>query len=461
MFGGPCERRRRVPELPSVCVIGAGSSGIAVAKEFAERGIPFECFERGDRVGGNWVFRNRTGTAAAYASLHINTSKRRMAYSDFPMPAPYPDFPHHTQMAAYFDAYVDHFGVRDRITFGTGVAHAARRDGGGWEVTLDGGEVRNYDALAVANGHHWDARWPEPAFPGAFDGELLHAHDYRDRSQLEGRDVVVLGMGNSAVDIAVEASHCASSVTLASRRGAHIVPKYLFGRPTDTLSGSPRVPVWLRRLLFTGAMRLAVGPVERYGLPKPDHGLGQAHPTISSDLLNRVVHGRITPKPNIARLAGQRVEFVDGTSVPADLLIFATGYRISFPFLDPEVLSAPDNEIGLYHRVFAPGLPDLAVIGLVQPLGAVMPIAEAQARWFAAFLLGDYALPSEAAMRQAIRADRERMARRYVASKRHTIQVDFDDYLLALARERRAGERRARAGGPVTRADVPAGSMMD
>ena len=112
----------------SVCVIGAGSSGIAAVKALAQRGIAFDCFEKSDRVGGNWVFRNTNGMSSAYRSLHINTSRARMAYSDFPMPDDYPDFPHHTQVAAYFDAYVDHFGLREKITFRD--RGRARRAGG-------------------------------------------------------------------------------------------------------------------------------------------------------------------------------------------------------------------------------------------------------------------------------------------------------------------------------------------
>ena len=152
--------------LPTAAVIGAGSSGIAAAKALHERGIPFTCFEASDRVGGNWVFANKNGMSAAYRQLYINTSRDRMEYSDYPMPKSYPDFPHHTQIAAYFDAYVDHFGFRDRIRFETKVQRAARVDGGGWELTLDDGSVERFDALLVANGHHWDPRWPEPMFPG-------------------------------------------------------------------------------------------------------------------------------------------------------------------------------------------------------------------------------------------------------------------------------------------------------
>src|SRR6185437_12087031 len=186
--------------LPTVCVIGAGSSGIAAAKALHVRGFGFDCFEKSDRVGGNWVYGNCNGMSSAYRSLHINTSRERMEYSDFPMPREYPDFPHHTHIASYFDAYVDHFGFRSRIAFGTGVTHASL-DSRRWRVELDTGEVRLYDALMVANGHHWDPRWPEPPFEGMdeFAGVQLHSHDYKgeDPNFFRDKRVVVLGMGNS------------------------------------------------------------------------------------------------------------------------------------------------------------------------------------------------------------------------------------------------------------------------
>lgn len=435
--------------LPTACVIGAGSSGIAAVKELHQRGFDVTAFEKGDRVGGNWVYGNANGMSAAYDHLHINTSRERMEYSDFPMPKSYPDFPHHSHIAAYFDAYVDHFGFRDRIRFSTGVERVTKRPQGGWEIASEGGGSERYDMLLVANGHHWDPRWPEPAFPGTedFDGEVIHSHSYAEGRALDDRDVVVLGMGNSAMDIAVEASYRARSVTLAARRGAWIVPKYLFGRPVDQLAASARIPFPVRQAIFNGLLRLTVGKVEDYGLHRPDHRFGDAHPTISSDILNRVVHGKLDVKPTITHLAGDHVHFADGTSVHADLVIFATGYKITFPFFDADLISAPDNEISLFKRVFHRDHTDLAFLGLLQPLGAVMPLAEAQSRWVAEYLRGGYALPSPAAMRADMRTDRERMARRYVTSKRHTIQVDFDDYLAELGRERRTGRKRAAAQG--------------
>ena len=437
-------------DLPNVCVIGAGSSGIAAAKALHERGIPFDCFEKSDQVGGNWVFGNRNGMSSAYRSLHINTSRERMEYSDFPMPKSYPDFPHHTHIAEYFNDYVDRFGVRDRIVFETGVDHARRGDDGVWMVGLDTGETRTYDALAVANGHHWDPRWPEPAFPGEFEGKQMHAHYYVDNDDFRDKNVLVVGIGNSAMDIAVESSFVARRTFLSSRRGAYILPKYLFGRPLDQVGVNAltgRLPWGFRQAILTAMYRIGVGRVQDYGLPEPDHKLGDAHPTISADFLNRIAHGEMTWKPNISRLDGDRVRFADGSSEPIDIIVYCTGYQVTFPFFDEDFISAPDNDLPLFRRVFKPGVDNLAFIGLLQPLGAIMPLAEAQGRWLASYLRGEYRLPPLPEMEADVRAERERMFRRYVASKRHTMQVDFDNYLYELGKELKAGAMRARAAG--------------
>jgi Flavin-binding monooxygenase-like len=430
---------------PRVCVIGAGSSGIATAKVMHERGIEFDCFELSDRVGGNWVYRNQNGVSASYRSLHINTSRERMEFSDFPMPDHLPDFARHDQIAAYFDAYVDRFGFREKITFGTGVGRVERRGDGCFEVTLDTGEARVYDAVCVANGHHWDPRWPEPPFAGSdlFAGEQIHSHSYTDESQLVGKRVVVVGMGNSAMDIAVDASYHASETYLAHRRGVHVVPKYIFGRPYDQFGAGEWMPAWLRWPLARVLIKVTTGPMARYGLTAPDHKFAQAHPTMSSRILDRLAHGAITPKPNIARLEGDRVRFTDGSSVEADLVIYCTGYKITFPFFDEAFFAATDNHVDLYKHVVDPEIAGLYFVGLVQPLGAIMPIAERQSLLIADHLTGRYLLPSAKVMRRDRERKQRKIKNRYVASKRHTIQVDFDDYMRELRRERRAGWRRA------------------
>ncbi len=428
------------------CIIGAGSSGIAAAKALADAHVSFDCFEKSDRIGGNWVFGNKNGMSAAYEGLYINTSRDRMQYADYPMPRSYPDFPHHTQIARYFEDYVDHFGLRGAITFETEVKRAEWN--GVWRVLASGPageEERTYDALLVANGHHWDPLWPEPRFPGASSGTEIHAHDYRSKDLFRRKHVVVVGMGNSAMDIAVESSEVATRTFLAARRGVHVVPKYLFGRPLDQLLVTTKVPWRVRRRAGEIMLKLAVGDMERYGLPRPDHRLGDAHPTISGRILDRLGHGAITPKPNLAELLGDRVRFTDGSVERADVIVYCTGYRVSFPFFDPAFVCAKDNDLPLFMRVFHPHRPGLLFIGLLQPLGAIMPLAEAQGKWAAKYLLGDYALPPEDEMMRAIDEERRRMFARYVKSKRHTMQVDFDDYLDDLQREVTRGERRARA----------------
>ena len=431
----------RAPSDTKVCIIGAGSSGIASCQVLKARGIPFDCFEKGSSVGGNWRYMNDNGMSAAYESLFINTSRKRMAYSTFPMPDDYPDYPHHSQIARYFDDYVDHFGFRDDITFNTEVTAVEPADEGGWDVTTDDGETRRYRAVLVANGHHWDPRWPD--FPGEFTGDVMHAHQYTSADGFEDKRVLVLGIGNSACDIACETSRVSHMTFLAMRRGAHVIPKYLKGKPTDELAGdlTSRLPLALQRAVYAQYVKTAQGKMEDYGLPKPDHKLLEAHPTVSAELLQRIGHGRVKPKPNIQRLEGDRVRFVDGTTERIDRIVYCTGYKITFPFFSPELLEAPRNRLPLYRRVVHPELDGLYFIGLVQPLGAIMPLAEAQSEWVADLLSGTAALPSRAEMSEVIEREDERMRRRYVKSDRHTIQVDFFPYLRTIRRERR------RAGG--------------
>ncbi|HEV2772825.1 MAG TPA: NAD(P)-binding domain-containing protein [Thermoleophilaceae bacterium] len=433
-------------QLPSACIIGAGSSGITAAKALHERGVPFDLLEMSDRVGGNWAIDNPNGLSSAYRSLHIDTSRERMEYSDFPMPKSYPDFPKHTHIAEYFNAYVDHFGLRERILFETRVECAERRSDGVWEVALSGPagpQTRRYDALLVANGHHWDPRWPEPYFPGSFGGVEMHSHFYRDPDDFKGSRIVVVGMGNSAMDIAVESSYVAEKVFLAARRGAHVIPKYIFGRPIDQIAISPHIPFPVRRRIFEGLLRAYQGKMEQYGLPKPDHRLGDAHPTISADLLSRVAHGEVTPKPNVERLEGDRVRFTDGSVEEADVVVYCTGYKVTFPFFDEGFISAPDNDLPLFKRTFHQEIDNVFFVGLMQPVGAIMPIAERQGVWIADYLIGRYALPATGEVRVDIERERRRMFKRYVASKRHTMQVDYDDFMLDLEREMKRGHARA------------------
>jgi len=429
-----------------VCIIGAGGSGIVAAQVLGAKGIAYDCFEKGSYIGGNWRFENDNGMSSAYRSLHINTSRRVMAFKTLPMPDHFPDYPDHFQMAAYFDEYADHFGLREKISFRTEVVRVEPSDGA-WAVTTrteTGAETTNrYRAVIVANGHHWDPRWPEPAFPGAdeFEGEQLHAHHYREPDVLRGKRVVVLGLGNSAVDIAVESSRIADKTFLAVRRGAYVLPKYINGKPIDELANpiTSMTPLAVQRFFAMRALGVAsAADPTAYGLPKPDHKLFEAHPTVSSELLPRLGHGDITAKPNIDRYTGGRsVRFVDGSEEEIDLVVYCTGYKMTFPFFDPKVLTAPENRLPLYRRVVSVERPGLYFIGFIQPLGPIMPLAEAQCEWVADLLSGNAVLPAAGEMKREIAQEERKQAKRFVSSKRHTVEVDFYPYLREIRRERK------------------------
>jgi dimethylaniline monooxygenase (N-oxide forming) len=425
-----------------VCIIGAGSSGIAVAKALKQKGLDFDCFEKGSDIGGNWRYNNDNGVSAAYRSLHIDTSRKNLQYPDFPTPDDLPDFPSHWQVMAYLEAYAETFGIRPHIRFRTSVTKVEPADDA-WSVTLDTGETRTYAAVIVANGHLWDTRLPE--FPGQFIGTQIHSHAYKTAAPFEDKRVLVVGIGNSAVDIAVDLCRRARSVTLSTRRGAWIMPKYIVGIPTDRwgafFSRKLKLPTVLSRMIVNKLMYLTVGDQRRYGMPRPPHPMWREHATISQELLPYIGHGWIKVKPNVAKLDGSRVSFADGSSEDFDAIIYATGYKTSFPFLDPAIFAVKDNEAPqLYRRMLALERPGLYFAGLVQPIGATIPLVEIQARWMAGVLAGEIALPSPEAMRAELREHWRGVKRRYVDSARYTLEVDYRDYATQMREDMESGK---------------------
>ena len=419
-------------DLPRVCVIGAGVSGLTAGKALGDWGIPYTCFEASDDIGGNWYFKNPNRRSSAYRSLHIDISKPSISFRDFPMPERYPDFPHHAEILEYLHDYAAAFGLRENIRFNTAVERAERLDGSGWRIHLADGEEELFDALLVCNGHHWDPSYPD--FPGSFDGVQLHSHDYidpTDPTDLRGKLVLVVGIGNSAVDIASELSRkgVAERTFISTRSGAWVIPKYILGRPADQMvKTNPRISLKLQRRLSRILPRLVSGRMEDFGLPTPNHKFLEAHPTVSSELLLRLGSGDAAAKPNVAELMGNRVRFEDGSVEEVDAIVYATGYRISFPFLDEDLVSAPGNVLPLYKRIFKPGIDDLAFVGLAQAIPTVFPFSECQSQFLARWLSGEWGLPSPADMEREIAEDDRRFTGHYSRRARHTMQHDFYVY---------------------------------
>jgi cation diffusion facilitator CzcD-associated flavoprotein CzcO len=436
---------------PTSCIIGAGISGLTAGKALSDWGLPYTCFEASDDIGGNWYFGNPNGRSSAYRSLHIDTWRDSVSFRDMPMGEEYPDYPHHERIRAYIDDYAAAFSLRDRIRFQSEVRRAERKPRGGWRITLGDDSVEEFDFLIVGNGHHWDPRYPD--FPGSFEGETIHSHHYLSPTEpldLTGKRVLVVGIGNSAVDIVSELSRkgVAEKVFISTRSGAWVMPKYLFGQPIGKLvRTNPYLPLRVQRWLAKPLPYLASGRMEDFGLPHPNHRFLEAHPTVSSELLLRLGSGDAVAKPDVKELLGDRVEFEDGTFERVDAIVWATGYRITFPFFDPEFISAPENRFPLYKRIFRPGIDDLAFIGLAQTVPTLFPFVELQSRLVARYAGGDYALPDPQEMEATIRRDQERMFGEVIDRPRHTMQVDWYVYEHDIwNHELPAGRQRAEQG---------------
>jgi cation diffusion facilitator CzcD-associated flavoprotein CzcO len=357
------------------------------------------------------------------------------------MPKEYPPYPSHQQALAYLRSYARQFGLYEHLRPHTTVvriepvaepASSTASNTPPWRVTTSDGGSRTYRGVVIANGHHSEPLWPE--VPGDFAGQQLHAHDYKSPDQIAGQRVLVVGGGNSGCDIAVEAAQHAQTVFHSLRRGYHFLPKFLLGTPID--AGGEwlnrwRVPQIVQRWVTGWLAHVALGPPERYGLPKPEHRLFEAHPIVNSQLLYFVGHGKIQVRPAIERLAEGRVRFVDGREEEVDTIIYATGYRVSFPFTDRELLLDAAGKPRLFLNVFHPEYDNLFVAGLVQPNSGIWPIIEWQASLLAAFISAQDEQPTQAAWFRKLKAigpDRLTSGRNYLRSPRHLLEVPYFSY---------------------------------
>ncbi len=423
-----------------VCVVGAGPCGLTALKNLRAAGLDdVVCYEEGDAIGGNWVFDERPDRHCVYDATHLISSKRLSEFEDYPMPAHYPDFPSHRQVRAYFESYAAYFGLMQFVQLETRVVRAKLLPDLSWSVSSigpNGAKDEIFDYLIVCTGHHREPLVPD--YRGRFSGELLHSSKYKRPDIFRDKRVLVVGGGNSACDIAVDISRVAQKSCISMRRGYHIIPKLMFGRPTDLvyarMRNMVRLPRTLLQLLMAAGVQLNVGPLNKYGLQQPQTKLLETHPTLNSDILNALRSGKVLPRVGIKELKVNTIHFDDGTAEEFDAIIWATGYHIRFPFLEKSVVAWEETgPIPLYLKMMHSEIPNLFFIGLFQPIGCIWRLADHQARIAALQISGILSRPDDIDNR--IKAEMNSPHWHFDKALRHVVEVDYHDFRAQLLKE--------------------------
>ncbi|EJW85135.1 hypothetical protein WUBG_03956, partial [Wuchereria bancrofti] len=355
-----------------ICVVGAGASGLTATKTCLENGLQVVCFEKSCDIGGLWRYKPQPcpGESTVMKNTTINTSKEMTAFSDFVPPPEMPNFMSHAQMLAYFRSYANHFHLLQHIR----LSHEVRRierdekyeETGRWNVTYciindNTTQTEKFEGILLCCGHHTIPYWPEP-FPGQdkFRGEIIHSHDYREPFPYINKTVVLIGIGNSSGDIAVDLSRISKEVYISTRSGTWVIGRtWDKGEPIDLVFVSrcmqtvtKIVPSWLVNKSYEKKLNLQFDH-GRYGL-KPKHQALAQHATINDELPGRIACGTVIIKPNVARFTEHDVIFEDGTAVcNVDAVIFGTGYSFQFPIVeDGNLIPVTDNKVDLYLHIF-------------------------------------------------------------------------------------------------------------
>ncbi|MCA8928946.1 MAG: NAD(P)-binding domain-containing protein [Alphaproteobacteria bacterium] len=429
-----------------VAVIGAGACGLAAAKYLLEADFDVTVFEIGSQIGGMWCYKNDNGRSSAYRTLHINTSRGVTRFSDLDFDDRTQPFPDHFDMHRYLVQYADHFGVTPRIRFNSKVERVRPlftpgQEAPRWRVDLADGSGQEFDAVIVATGH-LTRPMEVPEFQ-AFTGEYLHSHHYKEPEPFVGKRVCVVGIGNSACDIASDVCVTSPRTVLVARSGVVILPKLMFGRAFTDITAQiqrPWIPRKLRQKITRFLVWLVHGDMTRLGFQKPT---ANTHVTSNATVVTDIAYRRIAVKPGITRVDGRTLQFADGTAEEFDTLIAATGYAIDLDFLPPEVVTLENNELDLYMRIVPPDWPGLFLMGFFNTDTALNMVFEHQARWVREVLLENAALPPAAEMKRAIAERKAWYASQYKHTARHTIEEEHVRYLGDLKRTLKAMVKRA------------------
>jgi len=364
-------------------ILGAGVSGLTVAKEFKEAGISYHQVEKEKIVGGLWNIKQ--SKTPLYDNTYLISSKKMTQFPSFAMPEEFPDYPHHSQVLEYLQAYAKHHNLLENINFETKIIGIEKLEEN-WEVTLNNEENRLYKGIIIANGHLWDPLVPE--LSQGFEGEIYHSINYQSPAQLKGKKVLVVGAGNTGCDIAVEAALHAKASFMSMRRGYYFVPKYFFGKPIDEYANGKgfRLPLGLRRWIDTKLLNIFLGKAENFGLPEPDHKLYECAIVVNSQLHYFLGHGKIKVHKPIKTFEGKQVIFEDGQKEEIDTIVLCTGYKISFPFIDKKYLNWVDNHPDFFLNLFHPEYDNLFLAGLIEAAAGGWSKRELQGKMIAKFI---------------------------------------------------------------------------
>ncbi|MET3961129.1 cation diffusion facilitator CzcD-associated flavoprotein CzcO [Marmoricola sp. OAE513] len=424
-------------------VIGAGPSGLAAARNLQRRGLPWVGYELGSGVGGLWDIDSPRSTV--YESAHLISSRTTTQFTEFPMAEGVADYPSHRELAAYFNAFADEFDLRSGFHFDTEVT-AVRRDGDAWAVTVrdaSGEHTHRHAGVLLANGTLSEPNVPTFAGQDTFTGEILHTSSYKRGEQFAGKRVLIIGAGNSGCDIAVDAVHHAAAIDMSVRRGYHFVPKYVLGKPADTLNQGKPLPPRIKQFIDSRVLKLFTGDPVKFGFPEPDHAIYESHPIVNSLILHHLGHGDLRVRPDIDRFDGDEVVFADGSRTAYDLVVLATGYALHYPFVDAGLLgwsgpgsgSAPD----LYLNVFARGADarGLFVLGMIEASGIGWQGRYEQADLVAGYLAAQTAGSDVTAFEKRIDDAHPDLSGgyKYLGLERMAYYVNKDAYRNAVRRE--------------------------
>ncbi len=414
----------------SILIIGAGPSGLAALKALLEAGFKnIKAVDRNAAVGGLWLGKKGNPLSPVYDSLNIITSKKLSSFSDFPMPDEWQEYIPNYRVLQYHQSYADQFNLHPYIQLNTEVKNVNRTGKKSFEVTYTGGNKEIFNYVIVANGHHFAPNVIK--LPGNFEGELLHAQDYINPLKWKDKNVLIIGAGNSGADIAADTCKYAVKTHVSLRRGYYIIPKFsFFGKPSDMIYQKMLAwqPPFFKKIFSKFIIRFFVGKETDAGMLKPDHDIFQTHPLVNSELMYFLKHNRIFIKPSIRKIEGKTVYFSDGSSQDYDVIVMATGYKISFPFFEQEFIDTFYKEDGiyLYQLVFHPGFEDIFFVGLVQPDGNIWILSELQSRLIAKKLKGNFKLPKN--LKQQIEREVRQRNQTFLSTKRHLIEVNIYKY---------------------------------